>query len=246
MRLGLSSEAAPDASLDDLIRFAQRRGLAALELREGDAHGVAARTSALASAAAAAEAVRAAGLTLTGYRTHQLEDEYTLARLSEALGAPVLLAAPVPLAVRVARAERINGASGRVAIVLRGDSAVWDGIVCHAAGLALAWEADPQFGPVGAMAEPLLERFGNALGHIRLIGGGPEAALQDGAGIGDLMRQLAMTSYTGTVILAPSAPRYGVAWQHWLGRRGGWGCGSSGMASSPVSLEGPLFTGAQE
>ncbi len=245
MRLGLSSEAAPDASLDDLIRFAQRRGLDALELREGDAHGVAPNTSAL-GGAMAAQLVRTAGLTLTGYRTHQLEDEGRLARLSEALDAPVLLAGPAPLAVRVARAERISRAGGQVAILLRGDSAVWDGIVCHAAGLALAWEADPQFGPVGAMAEPFLERFGNALGHIRLIGGGPEAAVQDGAGIGDLMRQLALTSYTGTVILAPSAPRYGVAWQHWLGRRGGWGCGSTGTASSPVPLEGPLFTGAQE
>ena len=82
----------------------------------------------------------------------------------------------------MARAKRIKGARGQVAVVLRGDSAVWDGIVCHDAGLALAWEADPRLGPVGVMAEPLLERFGNALGHIRLIGGGPEAASQDGAG----------------------------------------------------------------
>ncbi|MEZ4411363.1 MAG: hypothetical protein R2910_00070 [Gemmatimonadales bacterium] len=245
MRLGLSSEAAPDAPLNDLILFAQRRGLAALELREGDAHGVAPDTSAP-GAVMAAELVRTAGLTLTGYRTHQLEDERRLARLSEALDAPVLLAGPVPLAVRVARAERIRQDGGQVAILLRGESAVWDGIVCHAAGVALAWEADPQFGPLGAMAEPLLERFGNALGHIRLIGGGPETASQDGAGVGDLMRRLALASYSGTVTLTPSAPRYGVAWQHWLGRRGGWGCGSSGTASSPVPLRGPLTTGARE
>lgn len=244
MRLGLSSEAAPDASLDDLIRFAQRRGLAALELREGDAHGIAAGTSAPACAAAAA-AVRAAGLTLTAYRTHQLEDESTLARLAGALGAPVLLAGPVPLATRVERARRIREAGGQVAIVLRGDSAVWDGIVCHEAGLALAWEADPHLGPVGDMAAPLLERFGDDLGHIRLVGGGPEVAMQDGAGIGDLMRRLALGAYAGTVILAPSTPRYGVAWQHWLGRRGGTGCGSAGETRPAlVTLEAPLKTGA--
>ena len=66
MRLGLSSEAAPDASVEDLIRYARHRGLAALEFREGDAHGIDAGSSGLAGAAAAAEAVRAAGLTLTG------------------------------------------------------------------------------------------------------------------------------------------------------------------------------------
>jgi len=113
------------------------------------------------------------------------------------------------------------------------------------AGLALAWEADPHLGPVGDMAAPLLERFGDDLGHIRLVGGGPEVAMQDGAGIGDLMRRLALGAYAGTVILAPSTPRYGVAWQHWLGRRGGTGCGSAGETRPAlVTLEAPLKTGA--
>lgn len=245
MRLGLSSEAAPDASLGDLIRFATRRGLATLELREGDAHGIAPGSSAT-DAAAAAESVRAAGLTIAGYRTDRLEDADWLARLSGSLAAAVLLAGPVPLTARVARGERIKAARGEVAIVLRGESAVWDGLVCHAAGLPLAWEADPRLGPVGTMAASLLDRFGGALGHIRLIGGGPEAARQDGAGIGDLMSQLALHGYTGTLVLAPSAPSFGVAWQHWLGRRGGWGCGGGDTASSLVPLEGPLATGAQE
>lgn len=200
-----------------------------------------------APARAAAEAVRAAGLTLTGYRPRQLEDASTLARLSRALGAPVLLAGPVLLATRVTCGRGIKDAGGQVAIVLRGDSAVGDGIVCRNAGLALAWEADPNFGQVGVMAAPLLERFGDDLGQIRLIGGGPEVAMHDGAGIGDLMRRLALNSYAGTLILAPSTPRYAVAWQHWLGRRGGWGCGSAGRgASSLVSLAGTLMNGAQE
>lgn len=243
MRLGLSSEAAPDASLGDPIRFAQRRGLAALELRDGDAHGIAPGASALGSAAGA-QAVRAAGLALSGFRTGRLEDEYRLARLSEALGAPVLLAGPVPLAARVARARKIRDAGGEVAVVLHGDSVVSDGIVCRAAGATLAWEADPRHGSVGMMAAPLLERFADILRHIRLIGGGPEAALQDGSGIGDLMHRLALVAYAGTLILAPSTPRYSVAWQHWLGRRGR-GCGSSGTASSLVPVEGPLIPGAQ-
>ena len=33
------------------------------------------------------------------------------------------------------------------------------------------------------------------------------------------------------LILAPSSTRYRVAWETWLGRRGGWGCGSSGERS---------------
>ena len=44
MRLALSSAAAPDAMLEELLEAATRRGLEAVELREGDAHGVARAT----------------------------------------------------------------------------------------------------------------------------------------------------------------------------------------------------------
>jgi hypothetical protein len=51
--------------------------------------------------------------------------------------------------------------------------------------------------------------------------------MQDGRGVGGMMRRLALAGYEGTLVLAPSTTRFRVAWQQWLGRRGGGsGCRS--------------------
>ena len=52
-----------------------------------------------------------------------------------------------------------------------------------------------------------------------------------------MMRELALAGYGGSLALAPSDQRYRVVWNAWLGRRGGWGCGSKAgaHASLPVS-----------
>ncbi|MGH7506725.1 MAG: hypothetical protein ACRELX_13785, partial [Longimicrobiales bacterium] len=81
-RLGLSSAAAPDASLDELISACARRGLAALELREGDAHGIETDDGASSSSAAAAERAAAAGVTIVGYRSTRPGRDPRLARLA--------------------------------------------------------------------------------------------------------------------------------------------------------------------
>lgn len=204
MRLGLSSAAAPDAPLADLLEACARRGIAALELREGDAHGV--RPGDPAGAAAAAAEAGAAGVAISGYRLdpspQTAHAEAALAELAAALGAPLI----------VGEAVRLDGAVG------------------------VAWDADPLAGDVAAQGAALLERVGGRLHTIRLVGGGPETALNEGRGIGALMTQLALAGWAGTLVLAPSGRGYRVAWEQWLGRRGGTGCGSKVADPSLVQV----------
>lgn len=232
MKLGLSSAAARDAPLGELLDAAARRGFGALELREGDAHGI----TPDADVGAIGETVRratAAGVTITGYRTGGAGHDLALARLSHTLGAPILLEGPEDLAGRIARARQMRNAGAAVAIVLRGESVVQDGALAAALSLPLAWDADPRVGPPGRFAEALLRRTAGALRHICLSGGGPETTLQDGMGVGDLMRHLALAGYEGTLVLAPSTTRYRLTWRSWLGHRGGGGCGSK-VAETPA------------
>jgi hypothetical protein len=64
-------------------------------------------------------------------------------------------------------------------------------------------------------------------------------------GVGAMMRRLAVEGYAGTLVLAPSTARFRVAWRKWLGRRGGWGCGSSTGEDLPmVHLAGSTSEGA--
>lgn len=244
MLLGLSSAAAPDAALDELLDAAVRRGLGALELRDGDAHGVMPGDGGV-SAMAAAERAAAANVTLSGYRSDRVAHDLALARLSYALGAPVILDGPDDVVTRIDRARQMVAAGGDVAVVLRGDSVADDAALVAAAGLGLAWEANPAFGSLGAIAESLLQQYPSWLRHIRLIGGGPETEMQHGKGVGELMRQLALAGYDGKLILAPSTPGYRIAWRNWLGRHRGWGCGSKATESSLVQLSDQATTGGK-
>lgn len=74
------------------------------------------------------------------------------------------------------------------------------------------------------------------LRYIRFRGGGPEAAQQSGLGVGALMARLALARFAGPLVLAPSTPKYRYIWHAWLGRAGGWGCGSKQADASLVSL----------
>lgn len=58
MRLGLCSAVAPGAGLEELLMAVRRRGLSGLELRAGDAHGVAPEDLAGAATAAGAPGAR--------------------------------------------------------------------------------------------------------------------------------------------------------------------------------------------
>ncbi|HEY9506765.1 MAG TPA: hypothetical protein VIQ27_12375 [Gemmatimonadales bacterium] len=229
MRLSLSSAAAPEARLDQLFEAAARCGFGAVELREGDGHGVA-RDDGPGITAAAAEA-SVARIGISGYRVLQPAHDLALARLSYTLGTPILLDGPKDPAGRLDRAVRMRRAGADVAVVLRGPSTSEAGTIIAAAGLSLAWDADPSLGAPDRELESLLRCAPHALRHIRLLGGGPEVAMQEGSGVDRLMRRLALAGYEGTLVLAPSTTRYRSEWQQWLGRRGrSTGCGSGRVA----------------
>lgn len=225
MRLGLTSAAAPDATLEELLDACRRRGLAALELRDGDAHGVAPGGAALLRSVS--ERAAAAGIAIAGYRTAGGAGDAELAELSRSLGAPVLLDGHGA----AVRAARVVALGARAALVV-GDAAGEGGRKLPD-GVEAAWDANPAAGRLGERAAVLLERLGPRLTVIRLAGGGPEALGQAGQGIGELMGRLALAGYGGAVVLAPTSSRYRVAWQTWLGHGGGWGCGSK---ATPLPL----------
>lgn len=238
MRLGICSGAAPDASLEDLVESAARRGLTALELREGDGHRIDVTNPLI--AAAAVERAAARGVVITGYRAIRSSDPRALARLGELLEAPILIDGPADGSIRRSCALSIRDEGADAAVVIRGREAVSDAAEACDRGVDLAWDVEP--GPVslGRTVATLLDRAQSRLRHIRLHGGGPEADLNEGKGIGEMTGRLALAGYDGTVILTPTSPRYRIAWQAWLGRRGGWGCGSKSAEPDLVRLGDPI------
>lgn len=234
MRLGLCSGADADAPLAALLEAGERRGLAALELRQGDGHGVTPDDP----DAAAFRAVQAAerGVPVTGFRlVGSGSAPEALAHLSRALNAPILVDGPGDVAARADLAGALVELGARAALVVRGPDAVAQARAADPA-LELAWDADPSAVALGSQAAALLDAVGGRLRHVRLHGGGPEAALQEGRGVGETMGRLALAGYDGTLALTPSSPRYRVVWQAWLGRRGGWGCGSKTADPDLVTL----------
>lgn len=234
MRLGLCSSAAPDATLAELVEACRRRGLAALELRQGDAHGL--HPGGMLDEVRSVAPVAGVGPSLTGYRPTLEADDEWLGRLSEVLQLSILLEGPADPRQRIARAGGIAEAGGRVVMVVHGERGLEDADHFAGADFDLAWDVDPERGSIGADARRLLDRLGDRLSHVRLLGGGPEVSFHEGRGVGEMMGLLALEGYGGTVILAPRESRYRLAWQAWLGRRGGWGCGSRTSDGSLVEL----------
>lgn len=242
MRLGLSSAAAPAATLEELVAACAARGLVSLELRAGDGHGIAARDDDRVLVAQALTRAATAGVTITGYSTDGAGDTGQLARLSQALGAPILVSCECDVEERIERARAIMDGAGRALVLASGGASTWHAAVA-AAGLDFAWEVDAACGDVSADADLML-RQEPALRYIRLVGGGPESTMQEGRGIGTLMGRLALAGYDGPLVLAPSSTRYRVAWETWLGRRGGWGCGGRSSAAELVHLPVRTATGS--
>jgi hypothetical protein len=242
MQLALSTAAAPDLALPALLDACRRRGLAGLELAAGHAHGV---HSGLADAALRQIRNRAAeaGVPLLGYRVENLDEagQPGTCRMAATLGIPLIvplgaLSAPeLPaLAARVAAAG--------AALVITHPTTVRDaarahGLVTDGASPAAGscWEVRPG-ADLEHHARPVLAAAGHSLRLVRLRGGGPEAASQTGQGVGSLMAHLALARFRGPLVLAPSSPRFHQAWRAWLGRRGGWGCGSRSADATLVAL----------
>lgn len=243
MRLALSSGAAPDAALGPLLESVARRGLPAVELVEGHGHGLDPGLIATTAAAEAARRAEAAGVALAGFRLRETPsgpdsaDFGALVGFARAIRCPIL----VPLSDRT---EAVDSAAAlrRVGVDVLSVLPSGPGALGALGGLppelALAWDADPSLGELAETGSALISRVGGRLRHIQLRGGGPEATEQAGRGVGSLMVRLAVSRYRGTVALAPSSDRYRVIWDAWLGRRGGWGCGSKAEDRGLVSPGG--------
>lgn len=240
MRLALSSAAVPDATFDELLAACARRGFAAVELEVGHAHGITPTTG----PTAAADAVERAARVGIGIAALRLEDAASvldpqIPRLAAALGAPVVarIGDDVAEVVRVA-APRFADAGAMLLLACSGDLAEIERLrrrveLAPVGAMGLAWDVMPGDGALAVPEAPLAVGDGH-IRHIRLYGGGPESMGQEGLGVGGLMGALALSGYTGALALAPSDRRYRYAWGAWLGRRGGWGCGSKAGSDAGV------------
>lgn len=113
--------------------------------------------------------------------------------------------------------------SGMMAVL----SAIQDAGVDQTVGLA--WELRPSsegLEDAGAVLFAAREH----LGLVRLYGGGPEQHDQQGLGVGALLTDLALSHYTGPIVLNPSTPDQLPRWHRWLESRKPTGCGSGGDA----------------
>jgi hypothetical protein len=224
MILGLSSAAVTGASIGELADICAARGLGAIELRLQDLDAV----------DAIAWSVDAVA-TIAGCYSEASAGAAELVEISRRLGAPIIVADDCSIEIRIRRARAIDGAGGRSLVLTRGPAAAWYPAV-SSAGIDYAWEVDAAAHDIVADTDALLRTPQHALRYIRIIGGGPEAVMHEGRGIGPLMSRLALAGFDGAVILTPSSPRYRLAWAAWLGRRGGWGCGSKAAASALTAL----------
>ncbi len=241
MHLNLSTAAAPDASPDELRDACVRRGVDGVELV------LESPRSALAD-----EWLRAAeegSLPLCGiYRSTPLEaDARELAQLSARLDVPIVAPFGNIGCGRIEALSRtFTRAGGTLLVVAPSEPAAFELLDrCLAAdglrGIGLAWDLKPaEDDPI--LVAQVLAAAGGRLRYIRLHGGGPETAGQAGRGIGSLFSRLAIARFAGPLVLLPTDPRFHYAWRAWLGRAGGWGCGSKQSDPIPIrpSLAAPV------
>jgi hypothetical protein len=237
MQLSLSSAAVADLPLVALLAGCQRRGLSGFELVL-DAHDVqtvdteeSLRTS------------RGCGVSLVGLLCPRPAGEHAgravglAARLAVPLVLPAAEFSPVDLGelLKLAMAGDgrillLHGTDPGAAFRLR---RVVEALPPGTAGLA--WQVDPKSDDRNE-APMVLQAAGPRLEYVRLLGGGPESALQTGMGVGSLMARLTLSRFSGPLVLTPSTPGYQHAWRSWLGTPGGWGCGSKQSDLSLVSI----------
>jgi len=227
MKLALSSAAAPDATLAELAAAARRRGFRALELGQGEAHQMAASSDAADTALLAEH-----GIEQVVCRFNDLESALQWVPWRGSLCRTVI----VPAGAGRCRAAAVPGVVTAIDYADPAELAAAAEATNDSAA-AFAWSVWPGEHDLECAAEAVLRATAGRLQHVRLHGGGPEAVAQEGQGVGALMRQLALAGFDGTLALAPSGPRYRIVWNAWLGRRGGWGCGSKtgGRASLPTT-----------
>lgn len=243
MLLSLSSGALPESDIEGLIEACEHRGFVALELREGDGHGVAPEaTGDMAGSLTSLGILAGTNLRVAGYEIDGPGDATSdvrlrgLAAIGGALDTMLVVGArsSAEIAHRISMAARLRAMGVDAGIVVRGETAVEEAGTVHTAGFPFVWEVDASWEPVGQRAQALLPAYAAAMRYVRLLGAGPESELHTGSGIGQLFGLLAQGRFGRPVVLAPSTPAYRSAWERWLGRRT-WGCGGASGAGLPVS-----------
>jgi hypothetical protein len=215
MRLGLSSAAAPGASVAELVTACSARGLSALEIvvEHEDVYQLAREIV----------AAQDHGVSISGLLSRDSTDAPSLSALARVTGTPVIVADDCELKDRIDRVRAVTTRGGEALVLVRGPLEKWlDSVI--ASRVRFAWQVDHTSAHPAEDADRILEQ--GRIEYVRLVGGGPESAMQEGKGIGALMRRLTLAGCDAPLILTPSSPSYRVAWAAWLGRRGGWGCGS--------------------
>ena len=236
MKLTLSSAAAPEASLDELLAACGRKGLGGLELTEGDGHGVGTGPDELSLATARA---RAGGVALTGLRLAG-PDAVEGIESAGAAGLPPLVVPLVdgPGSHALLRSADALARAGRSVALASHDARLLASAARCTDAPTLAWDFTPgSTDPADLHA--LLGAAGARLAHVRLFGGGPETVGQAGGGIGTLLAGLAVAAFRGALVVTPTSPRFRVAWGTWLGRRAGSGCSGKATAAEPLPLRPP-------
>ena len=222
MRLLLSSDALPDAGLDELLQARTRRALAGLELSLGahQAHGLDEQACPLHQQ----NGLPCVPEGVTDVAWLRLPPSTSLVMLmiwsgaAHQMKAGLLLPKPVPdppAATRLALVHDSDPDAARAA-------AAW----ARSRGAGTCWDVTP-----GRLGTDLIDRVLDAtlptLAHVRLPGSGPEADDPGSAGTGTLLTQLALRGYAGTVALIPSPGADLARWKRWLLQQRGWGCGTA-------------------
>lgn len=222
MRLLLSSDTLPEASLDDLLQACRRRALGGLELSVGarQAHGLDEHVCPLHQH----DGGRCVPEAVTTVAWLRLPRDASLVMLmiwsgaAHQMKAGLLLQAPVldpPSAVNLALAHGPDPARAA-------DAASWarrhDARTCLDLAPGL---------PAPAMLDRVLDATLPTLAHVRLPGCGPEADDPRSDAVGGVLTRLALRGYAGTISLVPSPWADAALWRRWLLEQRGWGCGTA-------------------
>lgn len=242
MNLVVCSTAAPDAALPELLHAAARRGLAGIELAGGGGHGLG-PLAPQAELAAARRAAADAGAGIASYRAASLEEAASCecAHFAAFLGLAVIAPCAWFDDATLARTAECYRAAGARLVLTHGSDPDEAGSLRERVetvaldSLGLGWEVRPGDDDPAA-APAVLRAAGPRLEYVRLHGGGPESPGQTGQGVGAVMARLTLARYRGPLVLTPSTPRYHEVWRRWLGRDGGWGCGSKTSDPSLVQI----------
>ena len=154
--------------------------------------------------------------------------------IETAIVAPVLVLLALgtfDVSQMVSRQDDLQSAAAEAEAIVQAsppkDSAARDTVRAHdTTVLGLAWEIEPASASL-EVASAVLFATRDLLGLVRLHGGGPEQRLQDGRGVGPVLGELALSGYTGPIVLCPSSrdARTLDLWARWAESRGSSGCG---------------------